>query len=94
MLEVSLDTAIEERLEALGAKDQEAKASLARRVLRRALDELSCLEVRLEGEIARGLAGPSDELTERDWEEIFSTRPSDVDPESWAVPPGWNSARS
>ena len=39
MMTIAIDSELERRLEALGAKDAEAKAALARQALVRALDE-------------------------------------------------------
>jgi hypothetical protein len=44
---------------------------------------------RIEELMLSWFEGPSKEMTPADWEEIKKTRPEDVDPDSWAVPPDW-----
>ncbi len=60
-------------------------------------EELQALEAierralggRLEALMRSWFDGPSKVMTESDWRDIKNTRPEDVSPDSWAIPPGW-----
>ena len=90
--------------ELLGLPESE-RAAVLRRVLttlheteqaalREELDALEATEGqtlgdRLEAIMLSWSDGPAEEFTEADWQDIRNTRPEEVDPDSWAVPPGW-----
>lgn len=50
---------------------------------------MPCFDARVEGTLELWSQAPAEPLTETDWQAIMATTPADVDPESWAVPPGW-----
>ena len=89
------DPEIEERLEAIGIQDEEAKERWLRDALREALRRRELVE-RFEAEVRNGGAsGPGRVWTDEDWEKLkrgeYEHPP---EPDSWAVPPGWKSPRA
>lgn len=91
MVVLEIEGEWEQRLEKLSGLDGTPKEELARRLLERGLEEeLADLyaQVGVIAEQARA-GGASRELNEEDWAAIMNTRPEDVDPDSLAVPPGW-----
>lgn len=91
MVVLEIEGEWEQRLEKLSGLDGTPKEELARRLLERGLEEeLADLDAQAGAVAEQARAGgASRELTEDDWAEIMSTRPEDVDPDSLAVPPGW-----
>lgn len=101
-MQIEIDRRTEKLLEELGAKDQEAKAALARRRLLEALENETAgqhgravMERRLGEEIRKGLeGGPGREWRDEDWEALMRGEYKHAPEEdSWAVPPGWRSPR-
>lgn len=89
------DPEIEERLEAIGLEDEEAKERWLRNALREALHRRE-LATRFEAEVRKADAGgPGRVWTDAHWEALkrgeYVHTP---EPDSWAVPPGWKSPRS
>jgi hypothetical protein len=89
------DPEIEERLEAIGIRDDEEKARWLRDALREAL---RCRElvVQFEADVRKGEASGrgrvwSDEAWERLERGEYRHPP---EPDSWAAPPGWKSPRA
>ena len=101
-MQIEIDRRTEKLLEKLGAKDQEAKAALARQRLLEALEheaagrrERAVLEQRFREEIGKGLqSGPGREWRDEDWEALMRGEyKHEPEEDSWAVPPGWKSPR-
>ena len=95
MITLTLTDDMEERLEALGAKNPESKARLAGEVLERALAELAALETRLKIEVEAAFAsGPGREWGDEEWGALlrgeFRHEPEE---DGLATPPGWRSPR-
>ena len=52
-------------------------------------EEPDALGDRLEAQMLSWFEGSRTELTDEVWDEIRNADPKDLDPDSWAIPPGW-----
>lgn len=89
------DPEIEERLEAIGVQDAEAKERWLREALREALRRRELAE-RFEAEVRKAdESGPGRVWSDADWKSLRRGEyVHPPEPENWAVPPGWKSPRA